>query len=145
MCLLKSVSAVLIAVIVSWEAYLVDLLCLWFHSISSLTVCLFASPLSFRERVSAPKGESTSDNSDQTVLSVATTLESPPKQSQGSENSQENLQNGLSKPNYSARSLLKSASISASKCIGVQARKDSEVICFIKCLLMFVHFVTIVH
>jgi len=79
-----------------------------------------------RERVSAPKGESTSDNSDQTVLSVATTLESPPKQSQGSENSQANLQNGLSKPNYSARSLLKSASISASKCIGVQARKDSE-------------------
>ncbi|KAI8528621.1 hypothetical protein RHMOL_Rhmol12G0162000 [Rhododendron molle] len=79
-----------------------------------------------RERVSAPKGETTSDDSDQTVASVATTLQSPPKQCQGSDNANTNLQNGLNKPNYSARSLLKSASISASKCIGVQARKDPE-------------------
>lgn len=79
-----------------------------------------------RERVSAPKGETTSDDSDQTVASVATTLQSPPKQCQGSDNANTDLQNGLNKPNYSARSLLKSASISASKCIGVQARKDPE-------------------
>lgn len=99
----------------------------------------------FRERVSAPKDETTSDDSDQAVASVATTLESPPKQCQGSDIANINLQNGLNKPNYSARSLLKSASISASKCIGVQARKDPEVICCIKCSLMFVNFVTIVH
>ncbi|KAF7123766.1 hypothetical protein RHSIM_Rhsim12G0139300 [Rhododendron simsii] len=80
-----------------------------------------------RERVSAPKGETTSDVSDQTVASVTTTLQSPPKQCQGSDNADTCLQqNGLNKPNYSARSLLKSASISASKCIGVQARKDPE-------------------
>lgn len=107
-------------------------------------ICITHLPF-FRERVSAPKGETTSDDSNQTVASVATTLQSPPKQCQGSDNANTDLQNGLNKPNYSARSLLKSASISASKCIGVQARKDPEVICCIKYLLMFVHFVTIVH
>ncbi|KAL7192443.1 hypothetical protein ACSBR2_024307 [Camellia fascicularis] len=77
-----------------------------------------------RERVCVPKDEATSQNNDfevQTTASVATTLNSPP-----SENANTDAQNGPSKPNYSARSLLKSASISASKCIGAKGRKDSE-------------------
>uniref|UniRef100_A0A5B7AB72 mitogen-activated protein kinase n=1 Tax=Davidia involucrata TaxID=16924 RepID=A0A5B7AB72_DAVIN len=80
-----------------------------------------------RERVPAPKDETTAQNNDfekRTAASVATTLESPPKQSEGSENA--NAQNGPSKPNYSGRSLLKSASISASKCVVVKGRRDSE-------------------
>ncbi|KAI8018493.1 Mitogen-activated protein kinase 9 [Camellia lanceoleosa] len=77
-----------------------------------------------RERVCVPKDEATSQNNDfevRTTASVATTLNSPP-----SENANTDAQNGPSKPNYSARSLLKSASISASKCIGAKGRKDSE-------------------
>ncbi|KAL7223326.1 hypothetical protein ACSBR1_024897 [Camellia fascicularis] len=77
-----------------------------------------------RERVCVPKDEATSQNNDfevQTTASVATTLNSPP-----SENANTDAQSGPSKPNYSARSLLKSASISASKCIGAKGRKDSE-------------------
>ncbi|THG07773.1 hypothetical protein TEA_014070 [Camellia sinensis var. sinensis] len=77
-----------------------------------------------RERVCVPKDEATSQNNDfevRTTASVATTLKSPP-----SENANTDAQNGPSKPNYSARSLLKSASISASKCIGAKGRKDSE-------------------
>ncbi|MCD9639332.1 hypothetical protein HAX54_023772 [Datura stramonium] len=50
------------------------------------------------------------------LASVASNLESPPG-SPGSENSDANVQNGPNKANYSARSLLKSASISASKCV----------------------------
>ncbi|CAL5374194.1 unnamed protein product [Camellia sinensis] len=76
------------------------------------------------ERVCVPKDEATSQNNDfevRTTASVATTLKSPP-----SENANTDAQNGPSKPNYSARSLLKSASISASKCIGAKGRKDSE-------------------
>ncbi|KAL6973617.1 Mitogen-activated protein kinase 9 [Sarracenia purpurea var. burkii] len=82
-----------------------------------------------RERVFAPKNETISQNNDfekRTAASVATTLQSPPKQSEESENANTNAQNGASKPNYSARSLLKSASISASKCVVVKGRKDSE-------------------
>ncbi|KAM7475315.1 hypothetical protein LguiB_022558 [Lonicera macranthoides] len=73
-----------------------------------------------RERVPAPKDENAAgDDNDfekRTAASVATTLESPPG---GSEN-------GPNKGNYSARSLLKSASISASKCIGVKGTKAPE-------------------
>ncbi|XP_059645370.1 mitogen-activated protein kinase 9-like isoform X2 [Cornus florida] len=82
-----------------------------------------------RERVPAPKDEDAAQSNDfekRTAASVATTLQSPPKESDGSENAIANTQNGLSKPNYSARSLLKSASISASKCVVVKGRKDSE-------------------
>ncbi|PSR84692.1 Mitogen-activated protein kinase [Actinidia chinensis var. chinensis] len=82
-----------------------------------------------RERVCVPKDETTSENNDfekRTAASVATTLQSPPKESEGSEYANTNAQNGLSKPNYSARSLLKSASISGSKCVVVKERKDSE-------------------
>ncbi|GFS32345.1 MAP kinase 9 [Actinidia rufa] len=82
-----------------------------------------------RERVCVPKDETTLENNDfekRTAASVATTLQSPPKESEGSEYANTNAQNGLSKPNYSARSLLKSASISGSKCVVVKERKDSE-------------------
>ncbi|KAA8542809.1 hypothetical protein F0562_023961 [Nyssa sinensis] len=84
-----------------------------------------------RERVPAPKDETIDQNNDfekRTAASVAATIESPPKQSDGSEIAiaNANAQNGPSKPNYSARSLLKSASISASKCVVVKGRKDSE-------------------
>ncbi|PSR96529.1 Mitogen-activated protein kinase [Actinidia chinensis var. chinensis] len=82
-----------------------------------------------RERVCVPKDETTSENNDfekRTATSVATTLQSPPKESEGSEYASTNSQNGPSKPNYSARSLLKSASISASKCVVVKESKDSE-------------------
>ncbi|GFZ12283.1 MAP kinase 9 [Actinidia rufa] len=84
-----------------------------------------------RERVCLPKDETTSENNDfekRTAASVATTLQSPPKESEGSEYANTNSQNGPSKPNYSARSLLKSASISASKCVVVKESTDSEVI-----------------
>ncbi|KAF5445486.1 hypothetical protein F2P56_034532, partial [Juglans regia] len=84
-----------------------------------------------RERVCAPKDETTDPKSEiekQTAASVATGLESPPRSQQyeNSENVNTDTQNGPSKPNHSARSLLKSASISASKCVVVKSRKDSE-------------------
>ncbi|KAF3437194.1 hypothetical protein FNV43_RR19947 [Rhamnella rubrinervis] len=82
-----------------------------------------------RERVNAPKDENGNQNNDferRTAASVATTLESPPKESDCSENSNTAAQNGPNKPNYSGRSLLKSASISASKCIGVKPKQGSE-------------------
>lgn len=78
--------------------------------------------LFFRERVPAPKEEA---NIQETADSVASTLHSPPGQSDGTDNADAN--DGTTKANYSARSLLKSASISASKCIGVQPRKEAEV------------------
>ncbi|CAA0815351.1 Mitogen-activated protein kinase 9 [Striga hermonthica] len=77
-----------------------------------------------RERVPAPKDE-VKDNEfeKRTSASVATTLESPPRDIEGSDNANAN---GQHKGNYSARSLLKSASISASKCIGVKEKRDTE-------------------
>ncbi|GLU12925.1 hypothetical protein SLE2022_295800 [Rubroshorea leprosula] len=84
-----------------------------------------------RERVPAPKDEAADENNDfekRSIAAVATSLNSPPESrlADDSGNQAAEGQNGPSKPNYSARSLLKSASISASKCIGVQKRKDSE-------------------
>ncbi|RVX18061.1 Mitogen-activated protein kinase 9 [Vitis vinifera] len=79
-----------------------------------------------RERVCAPINEAADENKEfekRSAASVATTLESPPK-AEGLEKG--NVENGPSKPNQSARSLLKSASISASKCIGVKEQKDVE-------------------
>lgn len=82
-----------------------------------------------RERVPAPKHEAniqeSNDSEKRNADSVASTLHSPPGQSDGTDNA--NANDGTNKPNYSARSLLKSASISASKCIGVQPRKEAEV------------------
>ncbi|CAK9139821.1 unnamed protein product [Ilex paraguariensis] len=82
-----------------------------------------------RERVPAPKDETTAQNNDfekQTAAFVATGLQSPPRQAAGSENAHINAQNGPINPNCSARSLLKSASISGSKCLGVERRRNSE-------------------
>lgn len=85
-----------------------------------------------RERVCAPKEENTNQSNDsekRTTKSVAcTTLQSPPRshQCEGSENSNMEAQNGQNWPNYSARSLLKSASISASKCVEVKGRRNKE-------------------
>ncbi|CAL5442400.1 unnamed protein product [Camellia sinensis] len=81
------------------------------------------------ERVCGQKDETISQNDDlekRTAASVATTIQSSPKESEESENANTNAQSGLNKPNYSARTLLKSASISGSKCVVVQAKKDSK-------------------
>ncbi|XVF53800.1 hypothetical protein PTKIN_Ptkin05aG0127900 [Pterospermum kingtungense] len=84
-----------------------------------------------RERVPAPKDENVSQNNDferRTAASVETSLNSPPRSqlSDGSQNTNADGQNGPSKPNDGARSLLKSASISASKCVVVKEKKDAE-------------------
>ncbi|KAJ0264351.1 Mitogen-activated protein kinase 9 [Hirschfeldia incana] len=69
-----------------------------------------------RERVPAPKEEN------RPAASLAATPESP----QNSQQEGSNYMNGISQTGYSARSLLKSNSISASKCIGVKQRNQSE-------------------
>lgn len=80
--------------------------------------CVLCSlPFCFRERVPAPKEEN------RPAASLATTPESP----QNSQHEGSNYMNGMSQTGYSARSLLKSNSISASKCIGVKQRNQSEV------------------
>ncbi|KAL9250319.1 Mitogen-activated protein kinase 9-like protein [Drosera capensis] len=76
-----------------------------------------------RERVPAPKEEASvqEDIEQRSIAEVLrTTLESPPT-TYGANNTEP--YKGTSKPNHS---LLKSASISASKCVGVQSRKDPE-------------------
>ncbi|XWS37595.1 hypothetical protein CRYUN_Cryun19dG0057900 [Craigia yunnanensis] len=85
-----------------------------------------------RERVAAPKDENVVQNNDferRTVDSVATSLNSPPSSrlSDGLEDINAKGQNGPNKPNFSACSRLKSASISASKCVVVKEKKDIEV------------------
>lgn len=97
--------------------------------LSPVFIFNYARPVSFvlslfRERVPAPKDENVGQNNDygRTADSVAATLQSPP-----TENANTEEQNGINRPNCSARSLLKSASISASKCVGVKDRTDREV------------------
>ncbi|KAL2462833.1 Mitogen-activated protein kinase 15 [Forsythia ovata] len=79
-----------------------------------------------RERVPVVKDETVVEDNDfekRTSASVASTLQSPPNEAGGTDNSNANAQNGT----YSAaRSLLKSASISASKCIGVKGTNNTE-------------------
>lgn len=77
----------------------------------------------FRERVPAPKNETAQESSNdiekRTSDVVASTLDSAKasQQSEGTENG----------GGYSARNLMKSASISGSKCIGVQSKVNIEV------------------
>lgn len=86
---------------------------LWtFSIILNFTLC--------RERVCAPKDESKQHNDSENQS--GSNLQSPPR------SDATGYQNGTSRPNCSARSLLKSASISASKCVVVKQNKDSEVI-----------------
>lgn len=76
-----------------------------------------------RERVCAPKDiEKKQDNDIENPS--GSNLQSPP----GSDVT--GSQNGTSRSNYSARSLLKSASISASKCVVVKQNKDPEVVSY---------------
>ncbi|CAL9779449.1 unnamed protein product [Musa acuminata subsp. burmannicoides] len=81
-----------------------------------------------RERVCATKVEIAGQNKDfekRTAESVArTALQSPPKLQQEPDQASA-TENGLNKPNSSTRSLLKSASISASKCV-VKGKGDTE-------------------
>ncbi|CAA7397601.1 unnamed protein product [Spirodela intermedia] len=83
-----------------------------------------------RERVCVPKDETADQNIDfekRTADSVVrSTLQSPPRSQQGEQDSSQTAENGLNPPNCSARSLLKSASISASKCVVMKPKKDSE-------------------
>ncbi|MQL84295.1 hypothetical protein Taro_016797 [Colocasia esculenta] len=83
-----------------------------------------------RERVCAPKNELVDQNNDfekRTAESVArTTLQSPPRAQQGERVNAPLMEDGLNRPNCSARSLLKSASISSSKCVVVKSRRNSE-------------------
>lgn len=104
---------------------------------SSLITCLFGPLLKkYRERVFVSKDDTGNHNNGfekrTTESVVRTTLKSPPRsqQQQGLGKTHTDTmatENGLNKSNYSARSLLKSASISASKCVGVEGRNDSMV------------------
>ncbi|KAL4384260.1 hypothetical protein GQ457_15G001170 [Hibiscus cannabinus] len=69
-----------------------------------------------RERVPAPKDENVVENNDATSKS---------RFSDGSENTIAAAENGHGQGNSSARSLLKSASISASKCVVVKGKNES--------------------
>lgn len=84
-----------------------------------------------RERVCGPKEEIADENKDFEKRSAAsisrTTLQSPPRSQHGEGSEHPSVaQNGVIKPNYSGRSFHKSASISASKCVVVNGRRNSE-------------------
>ncbi|CAH8390385.1 unnamed protein product [Eruca vesicaria subsp. sativa] len=76
-----------------------------------------------RERVPVPKNETVEESSNdierRTSAVVASTLDSSPKASQQPEGADD-------EGGYSARNLMKSASISGSKCIGVQSKTNIE-------------------
>jgi len=103
---------------------MLDITSIWtFSVILNFTLC--------RERVCAPKDESKQHN-DSENPSGSNLQSSPESDATGS-------QNGTSRPNCSARSLLKSASISASKCVVVKQNKDPEVVAnyLFKCIHCF--------
>ncbi|XP_068644013.1 mitogen-activated protein kinase 9-like [Aristolochia californica] len=83
-----------------------------------------------RERVCAPKENDNNQNNNsekRATESVARTTKQSPTKQQGEGSEQASyVQNGVNKSNYSARSLLKNASISGSKCVVVKGRTDSE-------------------
>uniref|UniRef100_A0A5B7A136 mitogen-activated protein kinase n=1 Tax=Davidia involucrata TaxID=16924 RepID=A0A5B7A136_DAVIN len=88
-----------------------------------------------RERICATKDEATDQNNDFekcTAAAVArTSLHSPPrsqgiKESETADGDVVAVQNGPSKLNYSAHGLLRSSSISASKCLGANGRNCEE-------------------
>ena len=88
-----------------------------------------------RERVPAPKDDAEESN-ELEAASVASTLHSPP--SDGSDNPNANGPGKIQYTPISSRSLLKSASISASKCIGV-VKKDTQVSNGITYMLSMIH------
>lgn len=80
----------------------------------------------FRERVCQPKDEAAGQKSDiekRSTDTVATTLHSPPRTHQSNATESADAQNGPYTTNCSARSLLKSSSISASQCVVVEGRE----------------------
>ncbi|XP_072983880.1 mitogen-activated protein kinase 9-like isoform X3 [Typha latifolia] len=83
-----------------------------------------------RERVCASKYEVSDQNNDyekRSAASVArTTLQSPPRSHEGEQESISTTENGVSMPNCSSRSYLKSASISASKCVTIKGENYPE-------------------
>lgn len=97
----------------------------------------FLEYLRCRERVPAPKNDTSSQNNDCEKRTVSTALQSSPGQSEGSENSIVGTQNGSNQANNSARSLLKSASISASKCVEVKNRNTEVLFLFFSCCSPF--------
>ncbi|CAL9151653.1 unnamed protein product [Musa hybrid cultivar] len=83
-----------------------------------------------RERIGANKDSNPDQQNEfegRSVESlVRSTLESPTRSQQGEGPDHASVTDGLSKSKYSARSLLKSESISASKCVVVKQNKDQE-------------------
>ncbi|KAG1368067.1 putative Mitogen-activated protein kinase 9 [Cocos nucifera] len=91
-----------------------------------------------RERVGANKDQIPDQNNDfekRGADSVSNTLQSPRQSQQGERSDHLSVTDGINRTNFSARSLLKSASISASKCVVVKGRKDAEDTTFCKSIL----------
>lgn len=82
-----------------------------------------------RERVGASKdgnNEQHANDQERSAASVARTTVSPPRSQDAGQQHASSGQNGVSYTNLSSRSYLKSASISASKCVVVNGNKDPE-------------------